>query len=82
MDRFAGLVLKASQTLGAPLYVAAHLGVEPYDIYRWIAGSILEGKLERKPQAASRPRIHARAEMAGSPGVSTLRVDRDRDRLP
>lgn len=69
MDRFAGLVLKASQTLGAPLYVAAHLGVEPYDIYRWIAGtqlpeptrrqsleqrllSILDGKLERKPQAA------------------------------
>jgi hypothetical protein len=38
MDRFAGLVLKASQTLGAPVFLATHLGVEPYDVYRWIAG--------------------------------------------
>ena len=38
MDRFAGLVLKASQALGAPVFLATHLGVEPYDVYRWIAG--------------------------------------------
>jgi hypothetical protein len=72
MDRFAGLVLKASQALGAPLHLAARLGVEPYDVYRWIAGmqlpeptrrqnfeqrllSILDGKLERKPQVAQGP---------------------------
>ena len=72
MDRFAGLVLKASQTLGAPLYLATHLGVEPYAVYRWIAGitlpepihrqdfeqrllSILDGKLEGKPQTAQGP---------------------------
>lgn len=93
MDRFAGLVLKTSQALGAPLYVAAHLGVEPYDIYRWIAGtqlpeptrrqtleqrllSILEGKLERKPQVAQGPArrwrdglVHPSRLVAG---VSTL----------
>jgi hypothetical protein len=38
MDRFAGLVLKASQALGAPVFLATDLGVEPYDVYRWIAG--------------------------------------------
>jgi hypothetical protein len=48
MDRFAGLVLKASQALGAPLHLAAHLGVEPYDVYRWIAGMDLPEPIHRE----------------------------------
>jgi hypothetical protein len=48
MDRFVGLVLKASQALGAPLYLATHLGVEPYDIYRWIAGMDLPEPIHRE----------------------------------
>jgi hypothetical protein len=48
MDRFAGLVLKASQALGAPLHLAAHLGVEPYDVYRWIAGMELPEPTRRQ----------------------------------
>jgi hypothetical protein len=48
MDRFAGLVLKASQALGAPLYLATHLGVEPYDVYRWIAGIELPEPIHQK----------------------------------
>jgi hypothetical protein len=38
MKNFAGLVLRASQAMGAPLYVANHLGVQPSDVYRWISG--------------------------------------------
>ena len=76
MDRFAGLVLKASQALGAPVFLATHLGVEPYDVYRWIAGigpepiyrerfeqrllSILEGKVGRKAQVAQGPALERR----------------------
>ena len=48
MDRFAGLVLKTSQALGAPLHLAAHLGVEPYDVYRWIAGMQLPEPTRRQ----------------------------------
>jgi hypothetical protein len=75
------LVLKASQALGAPLYLAAHLGVQPYDVYRWIAGmqlpdpthrqnfeqrllSLLDDKLERKPQVARDPRPSADSGIA------------------
>ena len=38
MASFAGLVLRASQAMGAPLHLANHLGVDPADVYRWIAG--------------------------------------------
>jgi hypothetical protein len=48
MDRFAGLVLRASQALGAPLYLATHLGVQPYDVYRWIAGMALPEAIHRQ----------------------------------
>jgi hypothetical protein len=48
MDRFAGLVLKASQAMGAPLHLAAQLGVEPYAVYRWIAGMDLPEPLHRE----------------------------------
>jgi hypothetical protein len=48
MDSFAGLVLRASKAMGAPLYLAKRLGVEPYDVYRWIAGTVLPEAVQQK----------------------------------
>ena len=38
MDDFSKLVLQASQTFGAPAYVASIVRRAPYEVYRWIAG--------------------------------------------
>jgi hypothetical protein len=38
MDEFANLALRASQASGAPVHLARHLGIDPYHVYRWIAG--------------------------------------------
>ena len=48
IDSFAGLVLRASVAMGAPVYLAKHLGVEPYDVYRWIAGTHLPEAVKQK----------------------------------
>lgn len=48
MHNFAGLVLRASEAMGAPLYLAQHLGVQPYDVYRWIAGMELPKAVHEK----------------------------------
>jgi hypothetical protein len=38
MSDFAKTALQASQAVGSPLNLAYRLGVEPYDVFRWIAG--------------------------------------------
>ncbi|HUQ75446.1 MAG TPA: hypothetical protein VM183_12025 [Burkholderiales bacterium] len=38
MHAFSSLMLRASQTFGAPAYLARALGQSPRDVYRWIAG--------------------------------------------
>jgi hypothetical protein len=48
MESFAGLVLRASRVMGAPFYLAKHLGVAPYDVYRWIAGMELPKDFHQK----------------------------------
>lgn len=54
MHDFPRLLLNASMAMGTPLAVAKLLGVNPLDVYRWMAG------LERPPQVhvdASRLRL-------------------------
>jgi hypothetical protein len=38
MGDFAKTTWQASQAVGSPLNLAYRLGVEPYDVFRWIAG--------------------------------------------
>jgi len=38
MEEFANLMLRASKALGAPSHLAHHLGLQPSEVYRWIAG--------------------------------------------
>ena len=38
VEEFANLMLRASKALGAPSHLARHLGLQPSEVYRWIAG--------------------------------------------
>jgi hypothetical protein len=38
MEDFANLMLRASKALGAPSHLARQLGLQPSEVYRWIAG--------------------------------------------
>jgi hypothetical protein len=38
MEDFANLMLRASKALGAPSHLARRLGLQPSEVYRWIAG--------------------------------------------
>jgi hypothetical protein len=48
VNRFAALMLQASQAFGAPAYLAKALGCAPQDVYRWIAGAEDPGPAERQ----------------------------------
>lgn len=48
MHPFSTLMLRASETFGAPAYLAKALGCAPHDVYRWIAGSDCPGPAERE----------------------------------
>jgi hypothetical protein len=81
MDRFAGLVLKASQALGAPLFLATHLGVEPYDVYRWIAGiglpePIPRESFEQRLLSILEGKVGRKAQVAQGPALERRWGDR------
>ena len=52
MPEFATLMLRASETFGAPAYLARVLGQEPSDVYRWIAGVEAPAKAQCEQLAA------------------------------
>jgi hypothetical protein len=78
MDGFSNLLLRASETLGAPAYLAQALGCAPVEVYRWIAGIDQPGLAERQALAMRlRGALAQRAAM--QPGRRRWR-DRDSER--
>jgi hypothetical protein len=78
MHAFSSFVLRASQTLGAPAYVARALGRAPRDVYRWIAGV-------EQPTPGERERVEALlrvalAKKAALPATRRRWVDQEQAR--
>ena len=48
MHPFSTLMLRASESFGAPAYLARALGCTPRDVYSWIAGVEQPGPAERQ----------------------------------
>lgn len=79
MDKFASLMLRASQAFGAPAYLAKAIGYAPRDIYRWIAGVDQPGPAEREHLE-----LLLRGVLAQKPATATGRrrwVDREEARI-
>ena len=74
MPEFSTLLLRASETFGAPAYLARILGEEPHEIYRWIAGVDTPAKAQCERLAA---RLRAALqEKASSPAQQRRWGDR------
>jgi hypothetical protein len=74
MPEFSTLLLHASETFGAPAYLARILGQEPQEIYRWIAGIDTPAKAQCERLAA---RLRAALqERATSPALQRRWGDR------
>lgn len=63
MESFAGLVLRASRAMGAPFYLAKHLGVASNGVYRWIAGMELPKDRQKDFERRLLRLLEARADV-------------------